>query len=84
MHISVREQTKDGKPAVMCVEREIRVCIILNADVDKVQTLATLAEAIGVSDVMLLAKTKDVEALLADGWMPAETPVLLVKKVGKR
>jgi hypothetical protein len=83
MHISVKDQTKDQKPAIMCVEREIRTCIILNADIDKVETLATLAEAIGVTEILILAKPNDVDALYEQGWEPSCPPtcVLLVKKL---
>jgi hypothetical protein len=79
MHIYVKDQTKDGKPTIMCVEREIQVCIILNADNERLETLATLAGAIGVKEVYLLAKASNVPNLLDSGWALPQARILLVK-----
>jgi hypothetical protein len=63
----------------MCIEREIRTCIILNADKEKLDTLVTLANAIGVTAVYLFAKTQDLPALRDAGWEDSPERTLMVK-----
>jgi hypothetical protein len=81
MHITMKEQTTDGKPAIMCVEREIRTCIILNADPEKIDTFVTLANAMGVTQVYLLTDVHTaVQLVNTAGWVEPLMKVLLVKE----
>lgn len=82
MHLSIKDQTKDGKPAIMCIEKPIRTCIILSAKPDEAETLHTLAAALGVTKVYILASSSDVTTLREAGWTPADNRVLLSKKSG--
>lgn len=81
MHITMKEQTKDEKPAIMCVEREIRTCIILNSPADKIDTFVTLARAMGITQVYLLTDVHTAVGLVnSAGWQEPVMKTLLVKE----
>lgn len=82
MHLSIKDQTDSGKPAIMCIEKSIRTCIILSATPAEASTFATLAEAMGVHEVYCLARVPDLERLEEDGWLIADNAVVLSKKMG--
>jgi hypothetical protein len=81
MHISIKEQTKDGKPAIMCVEKGIRVCIILSAKPAEAETFATLAGALGVDKILCLITRDKEEEFYAEGWLPSQEVSLVVKQL---
>ena len=83
MHLSIKSQTKDGKPAVMCVEKPIRTCVILSATPEEAETFATLAQALGVSEVLWLAPRGVTEDAYHNGWIPQLENVTLCKRLGK-
>lgn len=82
MHLTIKDQEKDGRPAIMCIERPIRVCIVLNGSPEEADTFATLAGALGVTDVLVLAKRKGLEEFFERGWLPEQEFSLLVKRLG--
>jgi 2-succinyl-5-enolpyruvyl-6-hydroxy-3-cyclohexene-1-carboxylate synthase len=81
MHITIKSQEENVKPAIMCVEREIRTCIILSATPEEAEMLARLATSMSVGSVLYLAKSRDVRALEEVGWNRSDVPVLMYKKV---
>ena len=63
MHIIISDQyDKDSTPSVMCVDREARSCLILRAEVEKVDTLVTMAAALKAPYVRVILGTDDVDA----------------------
>jgi hypothetical protein len=66
----------------MCIERPLRTCIILHAPLPNVETFATLAGALGVSEILMLASPKDVEELQHSGWnVDNENVILLTRRL---
>lgn len=79
MHLSIKDQTRDAKPAIMCIEKPIRVCIVLNASIEQATTFSTLAEALGVTEIMCIAPYDKLEEYYAEGWVPMQTRLLVAK-----
>ena len=81
MHLSITAQTKNAKPAIMCVEKPIRVCIILNGTPDEADTFVTLAAALLVDRILCLVPAEQMQEFYADGWVDSVGPVLMVKEL---
>lgn len=80
MHLTIKPQDKaEKRAAIMCIEKSIRTCIILNATPAEAETFATLAHALGITKVLYLADP-DVQRE-CPGWKQERDRVLLSKEV---
>lgn len=63
MHIIINDQyDKESAPSVMCVDREAHSCIILSAEVEKIDTLVNMASALKAPYVRVILGTDDADA----------------------
>jgi len=73
-HIILREgQTVTG---VMCVEREIGSCIILQTSLDEIDKLLSIANAQGVPVVQVVMPKELVQILELKGWKATDYVVM--------
>lgn len=77
MHIKVKHQTRDKRAATLCVDREARSSIVLNAEPEDSHTLATLAKAAGAGETLMIVSLDEVDEYLPHGWMVSGKYVVL-------
>lgn len=81
MHLTMKDQDQHGKTHIMCMERSVQVCIILNTDPEHAETYVTLAGSVGISEVFLLVRdTKRLVEYLENNWTTPQGTVLLSKR----
>lgn len=79
MHITLKDQVTKEVEGVLCVSRDTQTCIILQADVDRLEDLVAIARAMKVPNVRLIVPEAAVEELEAYGWVPAPGLVVVTK-----
>lgn len=65
-HVKLREG--GNITGVLCVDREIGSCIILQASIDEVDKLLGIAQARGVPHTMIVVPAGVVDELKRKGW----------------
>ena len=79
MHIILRNQVTSQVEGILCVERETKTCIILQADIDRLEDLVTIARGQKIPAVWLIVPVAVSDQLAAQGWKPLEGFVVLFK-----
>jgi hypothetical protein len=75
----LKNQTTKEVEGVLCVNRETHTCIILQADVDRLEDLVAIARAMKVPNVQLIVPKAAVKELEAYGWAPIPDLVVVTK-----
>lgn len=72
MHVTLSNPESKGQKAIMCIERDAQLCIILCADAEQASTLADVAGGMGVPEVLIIVRSANEITALADrGWKSA-------------
>lgn len=69
---------KDGGniTGVMCIEREIESCVILQTSIDEVDKLLVIANSLGVTVTQIIIPPELVEVLELKGWKKTDYIVM--------
>jgi len=70
---------KDGDltTGVLCIDRELQICSILQTSLDEIDKLVTIAKAQGVPQVQIVMPEELVDTLLDKGWKLTNLKVLV-------
>jgi|WetSurSiteA1Bulk_404760.scaffolds.fasta_scaffold07815_5 hypothetical protein len=79
MHIEVKDPLKKDIVGVLCIERDSHSAIILEAEIEYLETLVSIAKSQKVPLVTLVVPHGAVPELQALGWQVDDTRVVLTK-----
>jgi len=80
MHISIRNEDTGEVDGVLCVDRAARTCIVLQADVEKLDDLVQVAFAMKAPEVFVFVPKAAVKELEIYGWTKSSELVLMSKR----
>lgn len=82
MHIILKNQISGEVEGIICVDRTSQSAIVLEGDIEQLDTLCTIAFGMKVPAVRLVVPVAAVEELEALGWV--RSPELIVLSKVKR
>lgn len=81
MHVSITNQSDRKVVSTMCVDRETHSCIVLQADLDHLDQLVSMAGSLHVSEVRIIVTPfSDAVGFLEEmGWEPIPNAIVMRK-----